>query len=46
MLVVASVDSLNFMTIVYLQPVNAYVSIFGIVFATSASLALLWPVVK
>jgi hypothetical protein len=35
------VDSLNFMFIMYLEPINMYVNIFGIVFATGASLALL-----
>jgi hypothetical protein len=35
------VDSLNFMFIFYLEPINMYVNIFGIVFATGALLALL-----
>jgi hypothetical protein len=31
------IDSINATVILYLQPINAYINIFGIVFATGAS---------
>jgi hypothetical protein len=36
-LLVVSVNSIDFMVTLYLQPINAYLNIFGMVFATGAS---------
>jgi hypothetical protein len=36
-LLVVSVNSIDFTVTLYLQPINAYLNIFGVVFATGAS---------